>query len=1332
MNTPQNLRTCRRAIVLILAGSIAALLSAPLPAQTTITYTNGQTDATGHSITAPNDPTTLTIATGAATQSGVLSGTGSVIKTGAGTLTLSGANTFIGPVAVNAGTLNIYHDTNLGTAGNAVTLAGGTLQSSSTYSSHPLAISSASNVDVGGTQGSVVFTTLQNAALTGSGALTKTGGGTFFLAAGSGNTFSGDIMLAVNGGTLQVGSAAPSTTLGGAKLASLTSANTITVNRGGTFSIQENDSTTARNGYLADRLGTAGNRPAVALAGGTFNLNGANNAATMTQTVGPLILTGSSAITVTRNLAGTPELIFSNLNRAFGAFANFTGTALGSGTNDGRILFTSAPALVGGGGAAGTTTMSILPGARAGIIGPGSDLATYGANGVRPLTAAEYNVAAANNINGAGATENVKISDAATSAFAALSGPTTINGLVITAAVNATWAMGNTLTLTSGQLIDTAANTLNISSGALTAGTGAAGAAEFDVTITSTTVTLGANVNDNGSTSVALIKNGSAQLTLSSNSSNTYSGGTVINQGPITTGITANRRYLGTGPVVLNSGASLALNVAGATSFAGSAASPTYTVKTGGSIFLSPAPASNEFFKLESGAVLRVSGTTSAGGLNIAGATPNLNAAPGAVLAEIVAGANVAIRNGAGVITSLTTPTYYFGLAVSNIQENITVGAGTPWLGISTDRSFSSYAGAASTNNTITGNSDFNLQGLLGAGDPGFTLSLGSGASATNIIKIATPNGSVNANIVGAVSLNNDNSQYGSGGNTVTFQVTPGATLTANTATAMGVVGGAAVAPASIVVQSGGTLTIGNGAAINGNVTILPGGMFTQSQTTLTGTGTFIHSNGSILNLPFFATAVSGATQAFGTVPGTIVRLSVTGLLPGTSAGGVTQFDSRLHDAAVCELTTNVTMGAAAAATDSLFTLSASGGIGGVLINDFSGSRTLGGTTGRIVIGSGGGTFAATTNTGFGVNEDFALGTNTLTIGSNQTYDGNPKLGTVNLGAAAGANTGSPGSVISVLARAGLILTANDQIPDATRFTVNSTSIVNMNSRSDTVESLTGGGTITNTGTAATVTVSPTTTDANFSGILSSTTPANVALTKTNTGTQTLSGANTYAGNTTVSQGRLALTGSGSFASSPSIAIAAGATLDVSGVTGGAYYDGTRFAVVSGQTLKGTGTVLGAMDVSAGGTIAPGNSIGTLAIGGLSLTSATSHFALEIDLGLTPAADLLNVTGAIALAGSTLDLSLFNLSPMSLPETFLFAADDLSDPVTGIFGTITGVPNGYTATVDYAYTGTDALGRIGDGNDLAVTLVAALPEPGTAIFGLALFAVLGVRRRARR
>ena len=104
-----------------------------------------------------------------------------------------------------------------------------------------------------------------------------------------------------------------------------------------------------------------------------------------------------------------------------------------------------------------------------------------------------------------------------------------------------------------------------------------------------------------------------------------------------------------------------------------------------------------------------------------------------------------------------------------NLQDNITVGAGTPWLGVSSSplQLAICNGGASGTNNLITANSDFIIQELL------FQIcrlawrlhaNLGSGPTATNIVKIATPNGSVTTNIASAVALNNDSSQYGSAG----------------------------------------------------------------------------------------------------------------------------------------------------------------------------------------------------------------------------------------------------------------------------------------------------------------------------------------------------------------------------------------------------------------------------------------------------------------------------------------------------------------------------------------------------------------------------------------
>jgi autotransporter-associated beta strand protein len=63
----------------------------------------------------------------------------------------------------------------------------------------------------------------------------------------------------------------------------------------------------------------------------------------------------------------------------------------------------------------------------------------------------------------------------------------------------------------------------------------------------------------------------------------------------------------------------------------------------------------------------------------------------------------------------------------------------------------------------------------------------------------------------------------------------------------------------------------------------------------------------------------------------------------------------------------------------------------------------------------------------------------------------------------------------------------------------------------------------------------------------------------------TLSGANTYSGNTGIASGTLALGASGSIASSPNISLSNNAAFDVSTVSGG-------FSLGANQTLRGGGS----------------------------------------------------------------------------------------------------------------------------------------------------------------
>ena len=79
-------------------------------AQQSITYSNGENDSSGIIITSATNPTTLTISSGSAAQSGIISQNGgsyAVTKAGNGTLTLTAGNTYTGGTTVSAGTLAI-------------------------------------------------------------------------------------------------------------------------------------------------------------------------------------------------------------------------------------------------------------------------------------------------------------------------------------------------------------------------------------------------------------------------------------------------------------------------------------------------------------------------------------------------------------------------------------------------------------------------------------------------------------------------------------------------------------------------------------------------------------------------------------------------------------------------------------------------------------------------------------------------------------------------------------------------------------------------------------------------------------------------------------------------------------------------------------------------------------------------------------------------------------------------------------------------------------------------------------------------------------------------
>jgi autotransporter-associated beta strand protein len=144
-------------------------------------YANGITLA--NPIVIDSNTTQLQVLAGSATQAGAISelnGPRPLEKIGAGTLVLSGANTYTGGTTISGGILSISSDANLGAASGALTFDGGTLQKTGGV------LSTARNVVLNSGGGTLDFQNL----ITITGNLTGTGGLTVKDSLGGGGTLS--------------------------------------------------------------------------------------------------------------------------------------------------------------------------------------------------------------------------------------------------------------------------------------------------------------------------------------------------------------------------------------------------------------------------------------------------------------------------------------------------------------------------------------------------------------------------------------------------------------------------------------------------------------------------------------------------------------------------------------------------------------------------------------------------------------------------------------------------------------------------------------------------------------------------------------------------------------------------------------------------------------------------------------------------------------------------------------------------------------------------------------------------------------------------------------
>jgi autotransporter-associated beta strand protein len=253
---------------------------------------------------------------------GVVSGPGSLSKTGAAVLALAAGNTYAGGTTLTAGTLAVADDTALGAAGGGLTFAGGTLRVPAGYTNTRPVTFNGGGFDV--TSGTHTVSQVLAA-----GALTKLGAGT--LVPGGANTYAGGTTVAA--GTLQVGAdanlgaAAGGLTFSGGTLqltAGLTTARAVTVTTAGVIDT---------NGFAATFSGAVSGAGALTKAGaGTLTAGGAVGPAAVAVTGGTLQLGAGGSLTAAVSLSAGTALDLNGVNASVAALTGTGAVTLGGAT----------------------------------------------------------------------------------------------------------------------------------------------------------------------------------------------------------------------------------------------------------------------------------------------------------------------------------------------------------------------------------------------------------------------------------------------------------------------------------------------------------------------------------------------------------------------------------------------------------------------------------------------------------------------------------------------------------------------------------------------------------------------------------------------------------------------------------------------------------------------------------------------------------------------------------------------------------------------------------------------------------------------------------------
>ncbi|MEA3211482.1 MAG: fibronectin-binding autotransporter adhesin [Chthoniobacter sp.] len=482
-------------------------------------------------------------------------GTGgdSLIKTGAGTLILSGLNTYTGTTTLVAGALRAASSTALGISATTLTIPTGTalqIAGNSTIAARPLILSGAGIANDGalrnisGANSFAGAVTLATASRINSdaGTLTLTGGisgtATDLTVGGAGNVVidtvglatttgkltkegAGILTLSANGSFSGVTSIAGGTVELTGSSGALSSTTAINLTNGGTLKLT--NSATANSGTRVN------DASALSSSGGSLIFQHEGAAATnYSEALGTLTLNGGQTSISTSQAAAsqTSTLTFANLIRNSGATLNFADNGLGASTQN-RIVFTQI------------NTAPPVPGPLGGWATVGSAFAQY-----VDIGSGNFSVAPIAPVVLGGETTWLNDTLADT--------PAPANDLLLDSASN---RYLDTLALSSGTALTvsgTANNALTIKSGIVSGNAdhiisvpvlkfgqqAPTVAVDLPISVNSNSLTISStvanNIAGNANFATSLTKGGAGTLVLTG--ANTFTGGVTLNGGTVVIG----------------------------------------------------------------------------------------------------------------------------------------------------------------------------------------------------------------------------------------------------------------------------------------------------------------------------------------------------------------------------------------------------------------------------------------------------------------------------------------------------------------------------------------------------------------------------------------------------------------------------------------------------------------------------------------------------------------------------------------------------------------------------------------------------------------------------